>query len=357
MNNHMQFAQLWWKFMQIPVEDFFPGELGRIVNDNHHHGRTMSPGYVGRDYQKGGWLLVGNYPAGGTSAYLDQPEETDVHLYGCFNSLRDAKDDAGRFLKFTEMSEYWINIQKSHRIYKNVIRPLLQAGGKADHDIAFINLFPFRCKDNRAPSMAMRRNAWKMVVQQQIDILSPSAIIALGKAAGHVLSDFYSGSASLHTLPRSNGDFYLTEGAKNEINELTKSSAVENISENLLSASHELAKDGDFAQSHAATRQTSISQCINYESLLLKLGFEKPVRGMTLKHCRGIPSMYYNRGPDGKVYFTVRKAQQDMFSMEMWRFVPPRQKKDDAPHLMTVEPLPGQEEKAFKSILDGGVRF
>jgi hypothetical protein len=222
MMDRSALAQLWWQLMQIPAAQFFAGQPERMVVGASPHGTTMSPGYVGRDYDLGGWLLVGNYPAGGTASYIERPNPTDQRLYGSFISLAAADTDETRLARFEAMSATWIELQRTHRIYRTLFLPLFRAGGKTDQDVAFLNAFPFRCRDNKAPTMGMYTTAWKLAVSRQVEALQPGKIIALGVAAGRAIERFLHGSADLVVLERSNGDRYLKDSAQRVMEALAR---------------------------------------------------------------------------------------------------------------------------------------
>jgi hypothetical protein len=64
------------------------------------------------------------------------------------------------------------------------------------------------------PPAASRRAAWYKVVAPSLELLEPSAVIALGKKAGSVVKPLLSDETPYYCVPRSIGDSYITDDAK-----------------------------------------------------------------------------------------------------------------------------------------------
>ena len=359
-------ARLWWELMQIPAEDFFAGHPERMVVGSSPHGTTMSPGYVGREYAAGGWLLVGNYPAGGTASYIARRNPTDERLYASFAGLANADTDESRLSRFEMMSTTWIALQRTHQIYRTLFLPLFQAGGKVDEDVAFLNAFPFRCRDNKAPSTRMYAAAWRLAVSSQIEALQPGKIIALGIATGRAIERFYGGPADFVVLERSNGDRYLKESAQRVIAAIAQAQGGAGSSHTQAS---EHAKDPHQTEVRSETtprvparrddghsdaqRPSSVVHLPvpEYRKLFERLGL-KAARGHTLKHStRKLPSLYFNYKKDEKVFFTGYKRDSHCFPSHLWDRLDPQQAKDNQPQLLTVRPKAGQAAAAFEDWL------
>jgi HNH endonuclease len=89
-----------------------------------------------------------------------------------------------------------------------------------------------------------------------------------------------------------------------------------------------------------------------YERLLRKLGFAAVVRGGKLQHPGKPPTLYFNRKRDGEVFFTAQRKDQHRFAEELWQELPAQQKKDQRPSLITLLPVEGMEEAAFRSLIE-----
>jgi len=325
-------ARLWWELMHIPAEDFFASNPERMVVGSSPHGRTMSPGYVGRNYVAGGWLLVGNYPAGGTAAYIERPNPTDERLYASFAGIANADTDEDRLSRFETMSSTWIELQRAHQIYKTLFLPLFEAGRKVDDDVAFLNAFPFRCRDNK-----------------------------------RAIERFYSGSADFVVLERSNGDRYLKESTHRVIAAIAQArggagSSHMRPAERANDRPHQTKVPFATTPSIPARRDDGHSDAqrqslvvhlpvSEYRKLFEGLGL-KATRGHTLKHStRNLPSLYFNYKKDEKVFFTGYKRDSHCFPPELWDRLDPQQAKDNQPQLLTVRPKAGKVSAAFEDWL------
>lgn len=352
MTDRSALAQLWWELMQLPREQFYAGRQERIPTNLIEDAKVMSPGYVGRAYQEGGWLLVGHFPAGGTQGYTTRQDPADKRLYDSFRNLRDAGDDMGNMqVRFDAVADIWIQNQRGHRIYSNLIRHALNAGGLKDHDAAFLNIFPYRCRDNKPPTTGMRRAAWELAVSRQIDALRPGRIIALGAAVGDALGSLHHGAVPITVLRRSNGDQYLTPEAKRAIATLSGSTSFLDVPSTTVAPEPKRPRK-EFIRPAATAAGASGWGRVQYVELFRELGFDEAEKGKTLKHWKAIPSIYFNIKADGTVYFTSYRKFADRFSDVLWKELDAQQSKDDKPHLMTQRPMPGKERAAFESLLD-----
>jgi hypothetical protein len=148
--------------------------------------RTAAPGWVG-DNWSGGTLMVGINPGGGGDAYRRNPD--DDRLYAALRKLRDAGAPAEQEIALINLSSAWIAIQRSHNIWR-IVDPILKATGEASDTAAFMNILPFRTREDKAPSVGVLRRAWALSALPQIEALQPARIIALGKKAWDALSRF-----------------------------------------------------------------------------------------------------------------------------------------------------------------------
>ena len=317
--------------------------------------------------QKASFLSGTNYPAGGTASYIERPNPTDERLYSSFARLANADTDEARLSRFETMSATWIELQRTHQIYKTLFLPLFQAGGKVDEDVAFFNAFPFRCRDNKAPTTGMYVTAWRLAVSNQIEALQPGKIIALGIATGRAIERFYTGLADFVILERSNGDRYLKESAQKVIMAIAQTQGgagsshpqapehakdqphqPEARSETTASATADRGGDCSVAQRESSAAHLPVS---DYRELFQGLGL-KATRGHTLKHsARKLPSLYFNYKKDEKVFFTAYKRDSHFFPSHLWERLDSQQAKDNQPQLLTVRPKAGQAIAAFEDWL------
>lgn len=89
-----------------------------------------------------------------------------------------------------------------------------------------------------------------------------------------------------------------------------------------------------------------------YIRLFNALGFYGIELRKTLKHMKPLPSLYFNH-IDGQVSFVGRAREEQRFPSRLWDKIPPQQKKDNVPRLITIVPKPGKEREAFVDLLNG----
>lgn len=350
MNDRRQpYADLWWEVQQLPISLFFADRPDRMARNHATDAQTMSPGYVGRNYRPGGWLLMGNFPGGGGEAYSDRRDPHDDALYGAIRSLQSATNDSERNMCFDQLCDAWIHAQQGHRLYRNVIRPALTAAALEAHDVAFLNMFPFRCAQNEPPTAAMRQTAWSEVVSRQLELLAPGRIIALGKAAGNLLGRYYKGNATITVLPRAIGDTRLTPEARAEIDQLRTTPAAEPAT-------------APAPSQHVAKPQ--VQRAIAYEqrgaffqALFDALGIEyetvngKIKTGTLLRYRNASLNLYYNEATRSRGAFFA--ANQNRYRGFAWLpdWLEARNDRQEAGHFKVI-PYPGEETQALQRLLD-----
>lgn len=178
---------------------------------------TAAPGWVGSAWRSGGTLLVGINPGGGGDAYKGNP--TDAGLYGLIRAFRDALP-GDRADAFAAMSEAWIAIQATHNI-RRVIDAVLDAVDEDASTAAFINVVPFRTRDDAAPRKADLDRAWAAASGPQVQALSPRRIVALGRKAYDALVQVGAERRyQIVLIKRSIGDSTITREAQEVLAEL-----------------------------------------------------------------------------------------------------------------------------------------
>lgn len=167
---------------------------------------TAACGWVGKNWERGGDLMIGINPGGGGDGYRRNP--TDDKLYGLIRAFRDANPNQ-RDATFSQMSSGWIDIQRSHNIWR-LISALFDATGHNSEHLAFVNVVPFRTRnDSPIPIATLRRSA-DQILMPQLNALAPKRIFALGLKAHNLLRRLGDlGGAELIALPRTIGDSYI----------------------------------------------------------------------------------------------------------------------------------------------------
>lgn len=179
---------------------------------------TPAPGWVGKNWKSGGTLLMAINPGGGGDNYRVNP--TDARLYGLIRDFRDAKSTEERLAGLRGLSDAWIQIQASHNI-RRIIDAVFKALGTNAHQTAFLNVLPFRTREDRPARKAELRRAWDSVTKHQVAALAPRRVIALGcKAYDALLAAGAAEEYEIVLLKRAIGDSRITPHAQEVLNQL-----------------------------------------------------------------------------------------------------------------------------------------
>lgn len=172
---------------------------------------TMFAGYVGRDYTPGkGLLFLAINPGGGGDAYTVRIPEDEV-FYPLLHKFKTT--DQWRVLEtFEAVNAAFVPIVKGWNLWR-ILGPTLDAAGADIHEVAYMNVVPYRTRENKMPPVPTRRTAWSKIVQPTLEILDPRSIITLGKKAGSVVDALLNFKLPTYCVPRTIGDTYLSEGA------------------------------------------------------------------------------------------------------------------------------------------------
>ena len=112
------------------------------------------------------------------------------------------------------MCEAWTSIQATHNI-RRVIDAVLDAVGDDAAASAFINVVPFRTRNDAPPRKADLTRAWAVASGPQVQALSPGWIVALGRKAYDALVQVGADrSHDIVLIKRSIGDSTITPEAR-----------------------------------------------------------------------------------------------------------------------------------------------
>ena len=206
-------AHFWWDCVQVSRRDVFG-----VVDDNYApkhlpaDANTMFAGYVGANYEPGvGIVLLAVNPGGGGDAYATRTL-ADEEFYPLLAEFKAA--DRPRVVEsferinaaFPFILEGW-NLQR-------ILRPTLEAAGVTIEEVAFMNIVPYRTRNDRPPPVAAASAAWQRIVDPCLSILAPCSVVAMGKKAGNLVDRLYYGKEPVYCVPRTNGDRYVSDVAR-----------------------------------------------------------------------------------------------------------------------------------------------
>lgn len=169
-------------------------------------------GFVGRGYRQGGTLLVAANPGGGGDS--QSKTDGDAHLEKALLALRDAHppQSGGLAALLDEAASAYIEQVKVIPLQR-IIYPVLKAAKVDLADIAFLNVFPYRTRDNAPPPSRLVRVASNEISKPLVDALAPSRIFFLGSGMGKVAAEVIHAD-KVYVLKRARGDSYLPPETK-----------------------------------------------------------------------------------------------------------------------------------------------
>ena len=178
-------AELWRECAQLRRADVFgpADELRPEYERRSLRWQIDVPtfGMVGANYRRGGVIVLSVNPAGGKrnleSTYLDD------RVYERFRDLRDLKlnmpwherfEAANRAYRSAMLQPHW-TITRKH--YTKILRAL----GKQLDDVSFLQVVPFRTKEDNGSSMSRDYvlNGYERNAEKQLMLLVPGVIIAM----------------------------------------------------------------------------------------------------------------------------------------------------------------------------------
>ncbi|MFS4437630.1 hypothetical protein ACMA5I_05390 [Paracoccaceae bacterium GXU_MW_L88] len=216
MNNDIYLA--FSKALRIERSDIFGSEDQQMPISEPLDAIIPQAGFVGRDYQKGGTVLLGINPGGGGDTYIRTAEDAD--LLPLIERCREGEASLEETLALCEKCATNMQTWNLWRI----VEPVLQACGENQSEIAYLNWCPFRTRSDKMPHAHVMRRCREVYLLPIIDKLAPSRIIALGKKVGAWLEKEPIGATERYIVPRTIGDSYLSAEATEVLADIARSS-------------------------------------------------------------------------------------------------------------------------------------
>lgn len=133
--------------------------------------------------------------------------------------MRDAPSEAYASAMLDEVGFAYIEQVKVINLRK-IIYPVLKAAKVDISEIAFLNAFPYRTRDNEAPSDSLIRLASREIGKPLVELLAPSRIFFLGSGMGKIAAEELR-APTIHIVKRSRGDSYVLPETQKLLDELT----------------------------------------------------------------------------------------------------------------------------------------
>ena len=207
-SDRLSAALLWRRVLRADPNVIFGSEASRLMNRNWAD-RLPQPGYMGLRYRSSGLVFVSMNPGAGPQDGLG-PD--DQRQYAALKHLRDG-DDSSICAAFDDLTAVLANIMPGWKIHRNFVMPVLQAAGLDFSQVAYVNLLKWR---TTASSGLARLYAlsWNHHTHDQIELLAPRHVIAIGSDAGHAFKKHYTGQAEFDFIPRVIGNNVGPDGRK-----------------------------------------------------------------------------------------------------------------------------------------------
>jgi hypothetical protein len=193
-------ALLWHRILRADPEAVFGPEAARLMNRNWSD-RLPQPGYMGLQYRPGGLVFVSMNPGAGPE---DGLSADDQRQYGALQRLRDADESAARAL-FDELTQLLADIMPGWRIHQNFVAPVLRAAGLDFSQVAYVNLLKWRTVSSSGLAR-LYALSWNHHTRDQLELLAPSRVIAVGSDAGRAFQRHYTAPVDFDFIPRAIGN-------------------------------------------------------------------------------------------------------------------------------------------------------
>lgn len=186
----------WRDTLLLDPEKIFGLEAERLLNRNWGD-RVPQPGYVGPDYRPGGLIFVSMNPGGGPMEGLGNE---DLRMYEALNRLRNCKT-AQATKCFTALAHLLQGVMPTWKIYKVFVAPVLGYSNNAFTNVAYLNLLKWRTKKSSGLNN-LYKLSWENHTRQQVELLQPGTVVAIGTDAGKAFRRFYTSDIQFQAIPR-----------------------------------------------------------------------------------------------------------------------------------------------------------
>jgi len=189
-------APLWRRILRKNPAQVFGSEFHPLLQRNSGD-LLAQPGYVGERYSPGGLIFVSMNPGGGPSEGLGR---RDIAQYKCLRALRNSSEDdaASRFRELTGRLAEWM---PGWKIIRNFVEPVLGYAHLEFDQVAYVNLLKWRTRKSSGLTR-LYSLSWQDHTADQISLLRPSVVVAIGANAGKAFGRHYQGDARLEVVPR-----------------------------------------------------------------------------------------------------------------------------------------------------------
>lgn len=198
----LQLAELWREILNTDPQQAFREryKVLKYCESKHSDDLLPQPGYVGKNYEPGGVMFIGMNPG---SPQNEVERAGDNEQLRIIESIRDCENDLC-LENYEKLNHILYDIMRDWRPYKVYVEPILHGTGLSLHDISYINLLKWRTMEGKSLT-SLYKISWSLHTREQISILTPKLIIALGKGVYDTLGKILDLPAEAMKIQRRRG--------------------------------------------------------------------------------------------------------------------------------------------------------
>lgn len=172
--------------------------------------RLPMVGFAGAKFKLGNPVLLAINPGGGTDNYRVRTAQ-DSELFSFIHEFCEAR---GRNIlpAFERMAANYAKQAQEWNLWR-IISPVLDSLCSNLDQVAFVNVFPYRTRNDAKPHAHPLRRAMAQGTVPLLQALRPQTLVCLGKKAGDAMASVTLPDVVMFVVPRTNGDRYLSTDA------------------------------------------------------------------------------------------------------------------------------------------------
>lgn len=172
--------------------------------------RIPMMGFAGPKYKLGNPVLLAINPGGGTDNYHVRKKQ-DLELFALIQDFRAAHGQK-IFSAFGQMSTNYAMQVRTWNLWR-IMSPVLDSLSVNIDQVAFVNVFPYRTRNDAKPHAHPLRQALALCTVPLLRALRTKTIVCLGNKAGKAMATAPPINGLTFVVPRTNGDRYLSNDA------------------------------------------------------------------------------------------------------------------------------------------------
>jgi hypothetical protein len=195
-DSRSRLALLWRRILRTDPAKLFESETDRLQNRSWGD-QLPQPGYVGPNYSGGGVAFVSMNPGGGRGVGLGSE---DLKQYKVLQQLRDDPESEA-LAHFDNLMVVLQEIMPTWTITQRFVLSILSETAIPFSSISYFNLLKWRTSESHS-LRKLYDLSWVDHTAEQVELLAPSVVIAIGVDAGKAFRSHHSGIEHFDVIPR-----------------------------------------------------------------------------------------------------------------------------------------------------------